>query len=282
VPEAYHFAPGYAIVVVGLGSAERHAELIAPVMGAMPWQWNLVTPLPYVQLQQMFDPAAPWGILGYEKAVYLDEMSDGAIAVITRRMPEKSSPMTLLPIFTLGGAYALVPDDATAFGGSRSTQYVVNLAAIADTPALLDSDRAWVRSFWSELVPFAPGVGSYVNFMTEFEADRVRASYGTAKYDRLARVKAIYDASQRLPPERQHHPGLSAHPVWVRIRASVPNTSERQPVSLALEWVPCWRWNRDGVGDARRFGFTGAQRGRPRRTTTAVPQERRSTPRLRS
>jgi hypothetical protein len=193
VPEMYHFAPGYGIVVVGFGSAERHAQLIAPVTGAMAWQWNLVTPLPYVQLQQMFDPSAPWGILGYEKAIYLDEMSDGAIDVITRYMPQKSSPMTLLPIFTLGGAYGRVPDDATAFGGSRSTQYVVNMAAIADTPALLDADRAWVRAFWSDLVPYAPGVGSYVNFMTEFEADRVRASYGAAKYDRLARVKAKYD-----------------------------------------------------------------------------------------
>ena len=159
----------------------------------MAWQWNLVTPLPYVQLQQMFDPAAPWGILGYEKAVYLDEMSDGAIDVITRCMPQKSSPMTMLPIFTLGGAYGRVPDDATAFGGSRSTQYVVNIAALADTPALLEADRAWVRAFWSDLVPYAPGVGSYVNFMTEFEADRVRASYGAAKYDRLAAVKATYD-----------------------------------------------------------------------------------------
>src|SRR4051794_29278565 len=193
VPEVFHFAPGYAIVVVGLGSAERHAQLIEPVMGAMAWQWNLVTPLPYVKLKQFFAPAVPWGILGYEKAVYLDEMSDGAIDVITRCMPQKSSPMTMLPIFTLGGAYGRVPDDATAFGGSRSTQYIVNIAAFTDTPALLEADRAWVRSFWSELVPFAPGVGSYVNFMTEFEADRVRASYGAAKYDRLAGVKATYD-----------------------------------------------------------------------------------------
>jgi hypothetical protein len=193
VPEAYPFAPGYAIVVVGLGSAERHAELIAPVMGAMAWQWNLVTPLPYVQLQQMFNPSVPWGILGYEKAVYLDEVSDGAIDVITRWVPRRSSPMTMLPIFTLARAYGRVADDATAFGGGRSTQYVVNIVAIADTPALLETDRGWVRAFWSDLVPFAPGVGSYVNFMTEFEADRVRASYGAAKYDRLAAVKATYD-----------------------------------------------------------------------------------------
>jgi FAD/FMN-containing dehydrogenase len=193
VPEEYHFAPGYAIVVVGLDTPERHAELVARVADAIASRWNLVTPLPYVQLQQMFDPAAPWGIRGYEKAVYLDEMSDGAIDVITRRVPEKSSPMSFVPIFTLGGAFGRVADDATAFGGSRSAQYVVNIAGMSAEPDVIEAERAWVRAFWSDLVGFAPGVGSYVNFMTEFEEDRIRASYGAAKYDRLAAVKATYD-----------------------------------------------------------------------------------------
>ncbi len=33
----------------------------------------------------------------------------------------------------------------------------------------------------------------YVNFMTEFEENRVRASYGEAKYERLSRIKGKYD-----------------------------------------------------------------------------------------
>ena len=39
----------------------------------------------------------------------------------------------------------------------------------------------------------AAGPGSYVNFMHDYEADRVQASYGPAKYQRLAQVKAAYD-----------------------------------------------------------------------------------------
>jgi hypothetical protein len=106
--------------------------------------------------------------------------------------------MTIMPIFTLGGAFSRVPDDATAFGGSRSTTYIVNLTALAEDPDLLAADRSWTRDFWSELVPFASGIGSYVNFMSEFEQDRIRASYGSAKYDRLAAVKAIYDPDNVL------------------------------------------------------------------------------------
>jgi FAD/FMN-containing dehydrogenase len=141
----------------------------------------------------MFDESAPWGIRGYEKAVYLDELTDAVIDVIARHLPKKQSPMSFMPMFVLGGRYADLSDDDTAFGGSRGTRYALNIAAVAPTPELLDADRTWVREFWADLVPHASGVGSYVNFMAEFEEDRIRASYGAEKYDRLSRTKREYD-----------------------------------------------------------------------------------------
>jgi FAD/FMN-containing dehydrogenase len=49
----------------------------------------------------------------------------------------------------------------------------------------------WARSYWDELHPTSAG-GAYVNFMMDEGSDRVRASY-RGNYDRLARVKAVYD-----------------------------------------------------------------------------------------
>jgi hypothetical protein len=46
---------------------------------------------------------------------------------------------------------------------------------------------------WNTLRPFAQDSGGYVNSMTSNDEDRVRASYGPAKYERLARIKARYD-----------------------------------------------------------------------------------------
>ncbi len=141
----------------------------------------------------MFDESAPWGIRGYEKAVYLDELTDGAIDVIARHTPNKASPMSFMPVFVLGGNYARHSDDETAFGGRRQTRYALNIAAIAPTAELLEADREWARAFWSDLVPHADGVGSYVNFMSDFDQDRVVASYGRDKYQRLSEVKATFD-----------------------------------------------------------------------------------------
>jgi hypothetical protein len=141
----------------------------------------------------MFNESLPWGSLAYEKAVYLDQLSDAAIGVILEHQPKKQSPLSQLMIFVLGGAYSRVADDATAFGGRRSLSYIVNIAAGAGTRELYETDRAWVRTFWSELVPHAAGVGGYVNFLADPDHDRVRAAYGEQKYKRLTALKAKYD-----------------------------------------------------------------------------------------
>ena len=77
------------------------------------------------------------------------------------------SPLSFVPIFVLGGAYRRADSDASAFGGSRDIRYVVNISATTPSPDDFEAERAWVRDYWSALVPHAVGVGSYVNFMTD-------------------------------------------------------------------------------------------------------------------
>jgi len=197
VPEKYQLATGYALLIAGFGSAEEHARLIAPVREALPPAFELVTPIPYTGLQSMLDESAPWGALAYEKSLYLDELTDPVIDIVTAQTPNKRSPLSFIPIFDLGGhvagAYGRVPDDATAFGGSRSARYLFNIAAVAPVPELYEPDRAWCRTMWQDLTPHSSNTGGYVNFMNEYQEDRVRAAYGADKYARLAAIKTKYD-----------------------------------------------------------------------------------------
>jgi FAD/FMN-containing dehydrogenase len=193
VPERHRGTPGIAMLVAGFGSAQDHARLIAPIREALPPLFEFVTPLPYIELQKMLDESAPWGIHAYEKSLNLYQLDDEAIAVLTERIPGKSSPMSFIPIFSVGGAFADVGEQETAFGGSRATRFVVNVTAIAPNAELLAADRSWARSVWQALAAHTNRTGGYVNFMAEDDADRVQAAYGPVKYQRLARIKARYD-----------------------------------------------------------------------------------------
>ncbi|MBF6473402.1 FAD-binding oxidoreductase [Nocardia abscessus] len=193
VPERYHGRAGHALIVVGFCTAQEHAAAVAPIRDALPPLFEFISPIPYTGLQRMLDEAAPWGIRGYEKALDLDDFSNDVIAVLTEKAAEKTAPLSFMPIFPLNGAFSTVGEDDTAFGGARTPHYGCNINAIAPDAETLALDRDWVRRTWEALRPMASNHGGYVNFMADADHSRVRESYGSAKYAKLARIKSRYD-----------------------------------------------------------------------------------------
>jgi hypothetical protein len=200
VPEEHRFQPGYALVVAGFGAAAEHDQVMTRIRQALPPLWEFITPIPYVALQQILDEANAWGFHTYDKGTYLEDLSEDAIKVVAGHLPQKNSPLSVLLFYRLDGAYSEVGEDDTAFSGGRSPRFAVFIVAVCPTPQLLAADREWARSFWEALRPHSLGAGSYVNAMTEFGEDRVRAAYGPAKYERLAKIKGKYD-----PQNLFHH-----------------------------------------------------------------------------
>ena len=193
VPEAFRKKPMWVLIMVGFGDTESVAEAVERVRTVKP-AFERVAPITYLGLQSMWDRTAPWGALSYEKAVHLEEISDAVIDVMMERQPRKTARLSYTPVLMLAGAYHDVPEAATAFSGSRSgARYVINITAVCETREEYDADRQWVRDYWSDLVKHAPNIGSYVNFMSEYDADRVRAAYGVEKYEKLVRLKRKYD-----------------------------------------------------------------------------------------
>ena len=194
IPHEHHFRPGYGLIVAAFGADAEHARLAGQIRSAVPPLFEFITPIPYTGLQQIMDESAPWGIQAYQKALYLDALSPEVNSIITAQMARRQSPMSLLLAVPLGGAFCQVPDEATAFGGSAGAMRRRRRRRLRT--------RAWPAGRRPGLGPPAvgrtccrirPGPGGYVNLMADYEADRVRASYGPAKYQRLAQVKAAYD-----------------------------------------------------------------------------------------
>lgn len=101
------------------------------------------------------------------------------------------SPLSYVILFQQGGAVSDVEESATAYPG-RASAHSININGVwkPHQPAAAD-ERAWVKEFFAAVEPYQ--LGAYVNFLDGDEPDRVRASYGDARYDRLAALKRRFD-----------------------------------------------------------------------------------------
>jgi hypothetical protein len=153
VPAEHHFAPGYALLLTGFNGTPDHAAAVDRVRDALPPLFDLVMPMPYIGLQQLLDEANAWGSYAYEKGTYIQELSVEVIDIITRQVPRKNSPQSLMLFYRLDGAFSRVGEDDTAFSGGRSPRLGAFIIGYAPDTDLLALDRGWVREFWEALRP---------------------------------------------------------------------------------------------------------------------------------
>ena len=203
-PAELHGRPIVALIVCYAGPVAEGEQVLRPVREFKAPALDTVGPKAYVAHQAMFDPAYPHGRHYYWKGWKLPPLTDGAIDVIVQQAAVITSPLSAIPIFSLGGAVARVDEDATAFAG-RSAAHDINFVAswLPDDPEP-ERHKAWARAAWEAMRPFAHGV--YVNLMSDEPAPHVQVAYGDRKYARLATLKNKYDPSnvfrfnQNIPP----------------------------------------------------------------------------------
>lgn len=193
VPEQHQHQPGYAVIVVGHGSAESHQAVLAALADGPAPLFSFATPMPYVELQKMLDEANAWGMYCYDKSCYVETLTDEVIDVLTEHFPKKVSPLSIVLFYRLDGAYSRVADDATAFSGGRSPRLGVFMIGVCPVPEMFEAERAWVRALADALEPLAMDDRTYVNGVTDFDREAVRSAYGPEKYERLRAIKAVYD-----------------------------------------------------------------------------------------
>jgi FAD/FMN-containing dehydrogenase len=210
VPEDLHGSPGYLVIVAGFGSEEEHAGVMAAIGEGTEPRVSFVTPMPYLVLNTLLDEANAWGQYDYDKGLYLETLSEGAIDALTSHAPNKQSPGSVVLFYRLDAAYSAVPDEATAFSGGRSPRYACFVIAVCPSLEVLEHDREWVRTVHRALEPHALGSDTYVNAISEqmdkMDENRVRLAYGKLKYDRLAELKQRYD------PENLFHRNANIRP----------------------------------------------------------------------
>jgi FAD/FMN-containing dehydrogenase len=191
VPPEMHGKPVVAVVVCYAGAIKDGEKEFEELRRFATPALDTIAPKPYLAHQAMFDAALPHGRGYYWKSCALPPLTDGMIEVLIRQAEKITSPFSTMPLFTLGGAVARVPEDATAFP-NRKAQHNLNILGAWE---MNDPDPqhhiAWVRQTWEAMQPFS--TGGYVNFMSDEPAERLRAVYGSEKYARLVALKRRYD-----------------------------------------------------------------------------------------
>jgi FAD/FMN-containing dehydrogenase len=192
VPVEHHHKLGHALLMTGFGDPAKHQQAVDHIRTTLRPLFDHVSPMPYVALQQLLDEANGWGIYGYEKGAYFEDLTNEVIEVLTEHAPAKTSPQSVVLFYRLDEAYCETGEDDTAFGGGRTPRYAAFLVGLCPTAEMLTAERAWVQSLWDALRPHMIDVGGYVNALPEPDDHRIRVTYGP-KYDRLAAIKGRYD-----------------------------------------------------------------------------------------
>lgn len=190
LPEEVHGKTVFAFGVCYSGPVEEGEQAVQPLRNVGDPIADLVEPMPYTAVQQMFDADYQAGARNYWKTQLVEPLSDEAIDIVVERADPLPTPETKILLEHLGGAMARVDPDATAYY-HRDAPFSFNLYPRWTDPREDDAHISWARAFMDAVAPFATeGVG--VNFLSQEGHERVKAAYG-ANYDRLAALKAKYD-----------------------------------------------------------------------------------------
>jgi FAD/FMN-containing dehydrogenase len=203
VPPELHGELVTVLAVCYAGDLAEGERVLRPLRRFGPPVADLIAPMPYTALQSASDAAYPNGRQNYWKSHYIDELTDGAIARIVEHAPRMASPLSSFYLQHLGGAIGRAGADTAAFG-HRDAVFDFAILTVWQDPAEDAGHITWARDFFAAMQPYATGV--YVNNLGTEGADRVRAAYAPASYERLVALKEAYDPSnvfrlnQNIPP----------------------------------------------------------------------------------
>jgi hypothetical protein len=191
LPAEVHGRPVIALGCCHTGPLDQAERDLAPLRNGGTPLADLVRPRPYCELQSMLDAGQAPGFHNYWRAEYLDALGDPAIDAIIEYADTITSPLSDIKVIPLGGA---LTDPTVADSAFRRPQapLLVNINARWSNPAETERHVGWTRRFWSALGPWSAGF-SYVNFLGDEGADRVRAAYGQDRWERLVALKDAFD-----------------------------------------------------------------------------------------
>jgi hypothetical protein len=193
------------MIIIGMlvyaGGVEAGERALAPFRALAAPLADMLRPMRYPEMfmpeEEEYHPTAA------AQTLFIDRVDSGTAETIAQYLQESDAGMRVAQLRVLGGAMSRVPVEATAFA-HRKSRIMVSVAAFYDGPEDRIVREAWTADFARALQQ--SDKGAYVNFLGDESAERVRAAYPGATWDRLREIKQRYDPTnlfrlnQNIPP----------------------------------------------------------------------------------
>lgn len=197
----------FSVISTFLGDPSETASVLDPIKD---WAKPLATirmDIPYAMLNSMSDAFFPAHVRNYYfKSTYLRDLDEETLKALLPKAKKPIDPNMMMVFWTYGGAMKDKPEESTAFIG-RNEKLLFSIDAGWDDPSSNEVNINWIRSFLSDLKPYASD-GFYVNFpgLGEDGEKMVRSVYGH-HFEKLQAIKGKYDpdnlfqVNQNIPPK---------------------------------------------------------------------------------
>nr|WP_241266636.1 FAD-binding oxidoreductase [Streptomyces scabichelini] len=145
--------------------------------------------MPYVAVQQLLDENTVAGHRYYPRSFLLPELHPEAMRILADGFVNTPSQRSLVGGAQMGGKMLDVGPEETPF--PHRDGYLTSILPSWTDPELDEETVAWTEEVYSELLPYTID-GVYANHLGTDAEERVGEAYGK-NFDRLARLKAVYD-----------------------------------------------------------------------------------------
>ncbi len=208
LPEHLHFERGALLIPTWFGDPAQAEEVLARLRRGTPRPvWDGVAPMSYLAYQRLLQSPPNFASQHvYNRGELLAELSDATIEGIVTRW-RAAGPNYSVVLGALGGAIGRAPAGPTAFT-HRDAQWFAEICAqwygAPDNTAHVEPAVDGWRSL--------QGVtrGPYLNLLPDPEPAWVRQAYGQPAYQRLVRLKQIWDPQNlfrfnaNIPPQEKN------------------------------------------------------------------------------
>jgi FAD/FMN-containing dehydrogenase len=206
VPSALAGRPVVIVAASHIGPVPEGERALAPLREFGPPAAGLLAPMPYAELQRLFDPMMAEPRPFYLRSHLTGPLEAGLADALAGHAAGAPAPLSAVLVAPLGGAIARVPagDSAVAH---RDAAYCLQICSAWESA---DDDprphREWADRLWQLTRPWS--VGNDVNHQVDDSPEGVLACYGEENLARLAELKARWDPGNvfslnlNVPPAR--------------------------------------------------------------------------------